>query len=267
MKLFLFALISLLPELIIAQPFLVNTASTNYSISERTLFSADKNCRVINCIIDNDKGYSSGFNILILIRIFNYENGPLLKKKPITTISPEEYVKSVVLPKLSTDMYLNVLTLEPANKKPTSKSFDSLIIYNGKTYQSMRGVVVVDFFNIVTIPKLQYFQTTPTLFNLAADTVPIFAWTSDSIPTPNIESNPRGKLFLLKKNATDEYTFFCLPSTCHDCSLSFYNEYVYRKNEGVIAFRSKYVYWHKSNHKGIPSGKYESKEYFYFREP
>ncbi len=265
MKILMLSILFIIPRLIYTQPVLITTTSSKYSVSQKSLYSKDKKCHIINCIISSNENYSTTGDILILIKIFEPYKRLSINKIPTNTCSLEEFVKKNVIPLLKLDMSLNALTLEPVSRHSSAKIFDSLVLSDGSKNVLLRGVIIIEFFQITSIPRLDLFQSTPTLFNLSADTISIYKWSADSIPTPNISSNPQGKIFLLKKPNDSSFIFFRLPFSCSHCSLSFYNEYLYQKDIGVIAFKSKYLYYYKSNHKGIPSGVYETNEYYYFR--
>ena len=253
--------ICLLPIFAGAQSFVIDKTAKGYSFNERELSSGDKKCRVFNCT--NQPGVSTMFNPLLVIKVFDLKKRSETRQLPQNAIAYETYLSSVVIPGLLNDQTLNVYTLEPQDRTVSARLFDSLIVYNGTTYEIIEAVVVVEFFDVASIPGLYDFQATPTLFNLAAEPIKVTAWLNDSIPSFGVKSKT-GKIFLCEKRGGD-YIFLRYSFRCQHCSLSFYNEYVYRNGEGVIAFKSKNIYYHQSNHPSISSGIYESNEYYYFR--
>ncbi|MEI9807650.1 MAG: hypothetical protein WDO16_07085 [Bacteroidota bacterium] len=136
-------------------------------------------------------------------------------------------------------------------------------MYNKGIYEICAGFITAEFFNLVSFKQVNALQTNRTIINTEATPVTVGDWVGDSLPVPVANDMIDRKMFLLKRN-NDDFIFFCHPSPASDSPLSFYNEYVYRRNYGIIAFKSKYLTKAKSNEISL-SQIYDSDEYYYFR--
>lgn len=246
--------------------FLINLNDSSFTYNEKKLNADDKTCYVFNCL---SKKYNKSGNLsikpLILFKVFGYTGTKSNISKPTRVIAIKDYVTSTVLPKLTADMLLKA-NFEIANSDPNFHLIDSLVIYDGKSYKLIEGsVVILEFFNIYPYKQKDPLQTNQSVLNIAADTIKIYEWVGDHLPIPNIEAMIDGRMFLLKKENKD-YTFFRHPFDCSDCPLSFYNEYIYRKDYGVVGFRSKYLQYNSDSLSREMFGKIiESDKYYYFK--
>ena len=227
-----------------AQIFLIDLNDSGFIYNENPLRSNNKVCYILNCLSKNYVKYGSfSLKPLILFKVFDHTGYEKIASKPLNTINLKDYLKNTILPKLSLDMSLKGKRFEFSNSDPNYHTLDSLIVYDGKSYRSIKGgVSVTEFFNVYAYSQLNPLQTSQSTFNIKAPPVKIYSWTPDSLPIPNVEELLGGRIFLFKKK-NKEYTFFRHPFDCSDCPFEFYNEYVYRKDYGVIAFRSKYLYF------------------------
>jgi hypothetical protein len=265
-NLILFFIIFTISNCVKAQVLLIDKQDNSYLISQLTLKAKNKTCRVINCL---SKEYieHSGMTAkpLFTVKVFDYRKTTGLSSRPVNAIKFDDYIKTTALSKLAADMLLRLPDLESTNSNVNLKVFDSVVIYDGRNYQLLEGgIVLAEFFNIYPFTQLHPLQTNQSVFNTKAGVVKIYSWTKDSIPVPKIDALIGGKMFLLKvKN--DSYTFFRHPFMCSDCPLTFYNEYIYKKDYGIIAFKSKYLYPNTDTEFRLAGNVLESDEYYYFR--
>jgi hypothetical protein len=268
MKIKILVFILLFPLFISAQNLLINKTDSGFIINERILSSKGKTCRLINYVSKDYIPFNAySFKPLIIIKIFNNNQRiETLPRRPNKLLDFHDYVKGTIIPTLNADMLSRIDVIGGIFHGATTNIFDSLILHDGKTYQYIPGVIVVEFFNLLDFDQLNILQTNQTIINTKAKIAPIYSWVQDSLPLPDIPGNvkvmPNGKIFSLKKKGND-YIFFRWPFDCSDCTLNFYNEYVYRKDYGIIAFKSKYLFL--SNNKFSPEKIGESREYYYFR--
>ena len=246
-----------------SQVFFINLNDSLYIYNEKVLSAGDKNCYVLNCLSRNfTKRGNISLKPLILFKAFGYTGKKSISSKPTKAILFKDYVNSKIVSKLNADMLLKA-HFEMANSDPNFHVIDSLIIYDGNTYQLIEGgVFILEFFNVSPYKQKDPIQTNQSVLNTSADTIKVSEWVGDHLPIPNIDEIIDGRMFLLKKEKND-YTFFRHPFDCSDCPLSFYNEYVYRKGYGIIAFKSKYLFKRILEYHIGNIG--ESKEYYYFR--
>lgn len=247
-----------------SQVFLINLTDSSFIYNEKVLKANDKNCYVFNYLSKKyTKSASFSFKPLILFKVFDYTEIKLNIPKPTKAILVSDYLNSTVLSKLRLDMQLKSKSFEVSNSDPNVHVIDSLIIFDGKSYKLIKGgVVVLEFFNVCAYTQIDPMQTNQSALNIKASPVKVHEWVNDNEPIPNIEALIDGKMFLLKKEKND-YTFFRHPFDCSDCPLSYYNEYVYRKDYGIIAFKSKYLYNQTAEFVIEKIG--ESNEYYYFK--
>jgi len=160
-------------------------------------------------------------------------------------------------------MQLKGRNFEVSNSDPNYHVIDSLIVYDGKSYSLIQGgVIILEFFNIYPYKQVNALQTNQSTLNIKANVVKVHSWVLDSLPIPNVDAMIDGRVFLLKRQ-TNNYTFFRHPFDCTDCPLTFYNEYVYRKDYGIVAFKSKYLSYNTSEFAMEKIN--ESNEYYYFK--
>lgn len=247
-----------------SQVFLINLTDSSFTYNEKILKANDKICYVFNYLSKNNtKSGNFSLKPLILFKVFDYKAIKLDTTKPTKAILVSDYLNSTVLPKLSLDMQLRAKSFEVSNSDPNFHVIDSLIVFDGKSYRLLEGgVVVLEFFNVCAYTQIEPVQTNQSALNIKANPIKVYEWVNDNEPIPNIEALIDGKMFLLKKEKND-YTFFRHPFDCSDCPLTFYNEYVYRKGFGIIAFKSKYLF--KQTAEFVIEKIGESREYYYFR--
>lgn len=250
-----------------SQVFLVNLDESGFTFNENILNSNDKACYVLNCL---SKEYikSGGFPIkpLLVFKVFEYTGKRVKIAKPSACILLNDYLKKTVLGKLVSDMWLKADNLTSANSDPNTFLIDSLVIYDGQSHFWIDGgICIEEFFNVYPFQQVNLLQTNQSIFNTQSLVSPIHSWTADSLPIPEVEEMLGGKMFLLRKDK-DEYTFFRHRFDCSDCTLSFYNEYVYKKDYGVIGFMSKYLQYNNNATSREMSGKIiESDKYYRFK--
>lgn len=257
-------MIAQFPLLLWSQLILIDKTNSNYIINDQTLSAKGKTCRVINCLSKNyADGGASSVRPFVLFKVFDYTAKIPLAKKPENAIYIDDYIKTTVVPQLEADMYIRIDDFAVANRN-SSQLLDSLILYDGKTYQLLNGVIVSELFNVTGFKQLNVLQTNQTLINIEATIVQTSIQTKDSIAIAKTgKGSTFGKMFLRKKNGND-FTFFREPFFCRDCFFDFNNEYVYRKEFGIIAFKSKYIY-RTSGYAKVEGDFATSTEYYYYR--
>lgn len=247
------------------QSIFVDAGSDGFTINFKKLAAKDKTCFLVNCIksgfVDNSQNLT--IKPLIVLKAFDCKAATGRMKSVENLLSLQNYCDKFVVPALIKDMEVNLTTLQPIEAITPVNTFDSLIILKNGKFEVYTGLRVAEFFNLVSFPQASVLQTNRTIFNEQATVVSIQSWTGDSIPNPAVDEMIGQKVFLLKKSG-NEFTFFCHPSFCDDCPLNFYNEYIYRKDYGVVAFKSKYVF--RDRHAGHGRSRIEeSDDYYYFR--
>jgi len=247
-KQILILIISLYPLLVNAQILLIDKTDTDYLFNENILRSKDKVCYVFN-YLSKDYIEHGGFSLkpLIMFKVFDYAGEENVALKPMNSINLKDYLKNTILPKLSLDMSITKNNFQLTNSDLNIRTFDSLVIYAYKQTDPL--------------------QTNQSVFNIKSMIVSIHSWVLDSLPIPRVEEILGGRMFLLRKSKND-YTFFRHAFDCSDCPLTFYNEYVYRKDYGIIAFKSKYLQFYNGDAslRDPYEGRIlESDKYYYFR--
>jgi hypothetical protein len=247
-----------------AQVFLINTSCNDYLRTEKKVSAGSKNCFIINFLSKTSVGFGGRqFKPFILLKVFDYRDTVTLSEPPKDILKFEEYVAGTVLPKLNAQALLPVNNFTANASSSNINQFDSLVIFDGSSYKLIPGVLIIEFFNLYDFKQSTVLQTNQTNINTKAKVVGVYKWVNDSLPIPQIKEwkdPPDNKIFLLKKVGAD-FTFFRWPSSCADCPLTFYNEFVFRKGFGVISFKSKFIRKNLSPGKKIA----ESFEYFYFK--
>ena len=249
------------------QVFLVNLTDSTFIYNEKSLNAKDKVCYVFNCLIRRNIDYAANsFRPLIVFKVFDFVGTKKNISQPIRFTLLKDYLKKTIVPKLNADVLLKANNFRMTNSDPNVHVIDSLIVYDGKSYSLIEGgIVILEFFNVYPYKQLNPLQTNQSALNIDADTVQIHSWVGDNLPIPNIDDLINGRIFLLKKDKND-YTFFRHPFDCLDCPLTFYNEYVYRKDYGIIAFKSKYLQPYKDvEFKSLFGKIIESTQYYYFK--
>lgn len=252
------------------QVFLVNLTDSGFIFNENDLKAEDKTCYILNCLSKNEINDGDGnlLKPLLIFKVFDYRDSKNDISKPANSILFKDFLKTTVLTKLARDIPLktNANNFEMTNSDQNILVIDSLVVCNGKSYTLLKGgVCLLEFFNVCNYKQLSPLQTNQSILNLGADTVQIHSWAGDNLPIPMIDEMIDGRFFLLKKRKND-YTFFRHPFNCSDCPLSFYNEYVYRKDYGVVAFKSKHLLFNTDPATISFAGRIiESDKYYYFK--
>ena len=255
--------------LVNAQILLIDKTDTDYLFNENILRSKDKVCYVFN-YLSKDYIEHGGFSLkpLIMFKVFDYAGEENVALKPMNSINLKDYLKNTILPKLSLDMSITKNNFQLTNSDLNIRTFDSLVIYDGEKYRLIKGgVSLIEFFNVYPYKQTDPLQTNQSVFNIKSMIVSIHSWVLDSLPIPRVEEILGGRMFLLRKSKND-YTFFRHAFDCSDCPLTFYNEYVYRKDYGIIAFKSKYLQFYNGDAslRDPYEGRIlESDKYYYFR--
>lgn len=249
------------------QSILIDVTNNSYDINFQTLSSKGKTCFLVNTIrrdlVTSNSVSNLAIRPFIIFKIFGVKVSRSNEKPSANMTSLNDYCANSVIPALVEDMKVNLSSLRQINEITSANTFDSLIVYNKGIYEIYSGLVLAEFFNLISFKQINALQTNRTIINTDATPVTIAEWVGDSLPVPAIDDMIDRKMFLLKRNG-DDFTFFCHPSRASDSPLSFYNEYVYRKGYGILAFKSKYLTKAKSNEKSL-SQVYDSDEYYYFR--
>jgi hypothetical protein len=258
------ALLVLVNSLCKGNSIIIDSFDGHFVFNSTTLTAKGKTCLLFNYL---SKDYLTEpqyaellLRPLISIRVFDGKLITDVSQSNTNALKFTDYYRKTVVPALTEDMKVSISNLHQLNQISSTNTFDTLFLLNGSKYDAYVGLVVIDFFNVVSFHQSNLLQTGRTIFNTDAAIPQISEWIKDSLPIPNVDDMINDKMFLLKKNQQD-YTFFRHASTCEDCSLNFYNEFTYRKDFGIVAFKSKYVYRDKKAISPI----IESPEYFYFR--
>jgi len=252
-----------------AQVFLINLNDSAFIFNENTLKANEKTCLVFNCLSKSQtRQGNNSLRPLLLFKVFDYKCRKKIVSKPGKSISISDYLTNSVVPKLNLDMQLKANDFEVSNSDPNYHLIDSLIVNDGTSYNLIQGgVLILEFFNVFPFKQTNPLQTNQSAFNINANVIEVGSWVLDSLPIPNVEAMIDGRIFLLKKEIND-YTFFRHAFDCSDCPLTFYNEYVYRKDYGIIAFKSKYLQFYKGDIslRDPYAGRIlESDKYYYFK--
>jgi hypothetical protein len=248
-----------------SQVLVANMNDTNYVVNRKLLTAGDKKCLTINIFskyfIEFGNGY---YRPLLFLKIFDPNAAVKINSIPKSAITIEEFMKRTVLPVLGADMNLSVFNLESGFKGSNSVACDSFYLFDGTNYEFLGGTLIIDFFNQADFPQQTVQQTNQTILNTKATLVNLAGWTQDSVPIVKITGLNFSKIYLIAKTNLD-FTFSKYASLCSHCQLNFYNEYVFRKDYGIIAFRSKYF-------KRKPDARYDppyiltsTNEYFSFK--
>ncbi len=266
-NIFLFTL-AVLPLLVTGQVLLIDKTDSNYIINEKKL-SANKDtvCYIFNCINKSDNLFleTSGVTPFVFIKSYGESKKKILVNMPANIKNLDEYVTETVLPKLKADLYLRVNDLGTASRGPDNRSvYDSLVIFDGKNYQLIGGIIEINFYNLLDFEQIHPQQATSTIINTKAKVVP-FKMVSGfpQIQIKEIDDYP--KLFLIKKNG-ENYTFSAHMTMTKDDPFNYYREFIYRKGYGIIAFKGKWFYYYPFM--GISGGRleiYDTDQYYYFK--
>lgn len=266
-NIFLFVL-AVLPLFVSGQAILIDKTDSNYIINEKKLSaSKDTVCYIFNCINKSDELWleTGGLIPFIFIKSYGESKKKVLANKPAKFMSLNEYVKETVSPKLKADLYLRVNDLGTASRGPENLSlFDSLIIFDGKTYQLITAIIEINFYNLLDFEQIHPQQATSTIINTKAKVVPYKM--VNGFPQFQVEEiDDYPKLYLTKKDGED-YTFNAHPTSTKDDPFNYYKEFVYRKGYGIIAFKGKWFYYYPFM--GIEGGRlemYDTDKYYYFK--
>jgi len=241
-------IISLYPLLINAQIFLIDKTNTDYSFNESSFQVGNKVCFTVNALSISDSFFivNDGVKPLVFFKVFDFENKKqIITKKPLRYMSLDEYVKSNVTPKLKADLYLYVTTLGNVSHAPNINSFDSLIVYDGKNYKLLTGVIEVNFYNLMDFKQTHIQQSNQTIINTSATIAPLIRNERNGQMEVDIDSTGQmdtyGKLYLIKKK-DDLYTFRWVQIGRDEESPFdyYYREFVYKKDYGIVSFKSPY---------------------------
>jgi hypothetical protein len=237
---------------------------SNYLYNEKLVHSGEKTCLIINYLSRNYNDISgNAIRPLCVIKIFDYVSKVPVDGKRVKPYSVSLFIKEKINTILSNSFSAKIDDLDIINKSLAIYLFDSLIINNGESFELIQGaVIIMEFFNVYPFRQITPLQTNQYILNVKAIRAKIYNWTKDSIPIPQVDVMIGGKIFLLKQSGND-FVFFRHSFDCSDCPMTFYNEYVYRKEYGVIAFRSKYLFYNTNEFVMEKIG--ESNEYCYFK--
>ena len=241
--------------------------SDEYMITQTDLKNGNVKCKLINCIkkefIFNEN--SQLIKPLILFKIFGVkiENPSVSLKIKSASLGFDLYLKQTVLPMLLADMQLGVSNIGQNKSVQSINVFDTIILFSSGNYEIYKGVICAEFFNLIDFEQYHILQSNQTILNTKAKIIKVEQWLKDSLPIGEnnnyeVESS---KIFLLKKD-NDHYVFYKYSLKDEDSPLSFYREYVYKKDYGIIAFKSKFLFRIKDEYR---SDIIASDEYYYFR--
>jgi len=262
-------IISSSPLLIKAQVFLIDKTSTDYSFNEKPFEIDHKVCYTVNakCVSDSLLMAIEGTKPLVFFKVFDYKKKQTIKK-PLHYLSLEDYVKNDVVTKLKQDLYLHVTTLGNVSHIPNINVFDSLVIYDGKDYKLMTGIIEINFYNLIDFKQTHIQQCNQTIINTMAKIAPLSRNERNGEMDVDIDSigqiDAYGKLYLIKKSG-DLYTFRWEQIERNEDNPFdyYYREFVYKKDYGIVSFRSPYFFRR--------TGEYDmekivaTNEYYYFK--
>lgn len=240
-----FLAFALFPLLVIGQALLIDKTDRTYIINEKKLSaSKDTVCYTFNCINTSDKLFfeTGGLTPFIFFKAYGEIKKKSLANRPIKFKSLEDYVTETVVPKLKADLYLRVNDLGTASRGPENVDvYDSLVIFDGKYYQLLTGIIEVNYYNLLDFEQIHPQQATSTIINTKAKLAPFKIVNGfPQIQVEEIDDYP--KLYLTNKNG-DDYTFNANPTFNKDDPFNFYREFVYRKGYGIVSFKGKYPYY------------------------
>lgn len=262
------SILMLCPVLLKAQVFLIDKTDSNFIVNEKMLFAKkDTGCYSVNCINKSDELFdeTDGLTPFVFVKAFGDGKKIMLTSRPAKFRSLVDYVKETVIPKLKADLYLRVTDLGTASRGPDNRSvYDSLVIFDGKTYQLLIGIIEVNFYNLLDFKQIQPQQATSTIINIKAKVVPFKM--VDGFPQIQVEEiDDYPKLYLINKEGRD-YTFSAHMTMTTDDPFNYYREFIYRKGYGIIAFKGKWFYHYPFM--GIAGGRlelYDTDKYYYFK--
>jgi len=259
----------LYPSLINAQIIFIDKTSKDYSFNEKTFEIDKKVCYTINATNTNYAFFieSEGIKPLIFFKVFDFENKKqLIIEKPLHFMSLENYVKNNAMAKLKADLYLYINTLGNVSHESNINVFDSLVIYDGKNYKLMTGVVEVNFYNLMDFKQTHIQQCNQTIINTMAIVAPLIRNEFNGQIEVNIDSTEQmdtyGKLYLIKKT-NDLYTYRWVQIGRNEDSPFdyYYREFVYKRDIGIVSFKSPYFFKSYEFERGI----HASKEMYEFK--
>jgi hypothetical protein len=269
MKKYSLLLIAFFPIIMEAQPLLIDKTNTDYSFNEKTFEISNKVCHTVNVICTSDSLLSENrVKPLVFFKIFDFGDKRVTIKKPLRYLKLEDYIKNDVVVKLKWDLQLYVTTLGNVSHTPNISVIDSLIIYDGKDYMIMSGVVEINFYNLLDFKQTHIQQCNQTILNTMAMIAPLYRNERNGEMNVDIDSTGQmdlyGKLYLIKKK-DDLYTFRWVQLDHDEHSpFDYYSrEFVYKKDYGIISFRSPYFFRRTGEFKTEKIG--ATNEYYYFK--
>ena len=249
---------SLYPLLITAQIFLIDKTNADYLFNEKSFEVEGKTCYAMNAICISYSSFieNDGIKPLVFFKIFDFESKKqTIIKKPSQFLRIEDYVKNDVIVKLKWDLQLYVTTLGNVSHTPNMNVIDSLVIYDGKSYKLMTGVVEINFYNLMDFKQTHIQQCNQTIINTLAMVAPLIRNEKNGQTEVDIDStgqmDPYGKLYLIERK-NDLYTFrWAQVGRDEDSPFDYYyREFVYKKDYGIISFKSPYFSRSKDFHVG-----------------
>ncbi len=253
------------------QSFLVDRTDSDYLVNEKNLSTGDKTCYTVNCISKDDSLFETtgGLTPLVFIKIFTLSSKKQLSQKPSHVLSLKDYISKIAVPGLKADLYLSAVDMRSVSNSPNVNVYDSLILFDGKSYCLLEGVVEVSFYNLLDFDQLHIQQSNPTIINTKAKVAPLVKNGKNGLMVVDIDKTEQQgifqKLYLTKKqNDLFSFTLISIDRT-EDDVLDYEREFVYKKGYGIVEFKGKWLFYHKSDLPKEPRGLFASPEYYYFK--
>lgn len=194
---------------------------------------------IVNCYSKNYITTRQNLSVrpLLVFQVFEPSIDSINVNTQTPLLSFQECLDSLMT-QLEADMNLRVDDLiQSSDLEYYSLMFDTLMIVSGKNTMLFKGVIKLDFFNIIEFKQVHPLQINQTIFNIKGPIVPVYSWTKDSIPIFNVDYIDK-KIFLQKK-IKNNYWFYRYPEYNEDSISSFPVGYLYSKEYGVVSLRTR----------------------------
>jgi len=251
----------------VSRVMLLDFSTKGYSFNRQTLTEGSQSCLLINVLANEvvNDGLYKGCRPLLVFQVFSMSVTELDKTHYFETVSISAILNNQALPLLKKDLGPRSITdlIQTSAIESATIITDSLIIQDGNTTMLIKGFVKTDLFNVIEYEQFHSLQVNQTIFNTQSLITPVHSWVADSIPVFDASYIDK-KIFLYSKDSAG-YFFYKFPERNEDDPLSFPTGYLYKKEYGVIALRSKNIWWNKGDGYLPGNSICTSKEYYSFK--
>jgi hypothetical protein len=234
------------------QVFLIDKTSRRFIINEKILTAKEKHCYVVNCISKDDSLFQAteGLTPFIFIKVFSESSMKhQLKEKPANCFSLEEFILKTALPVLKTDMLMNVVNMAPALNRNVVNVYDSIVVFDGKNYSLLEGLVEVSSYNLLDFEQLHIQQSSVTIINTKAKVAPVFKSTYNGLDYVDYDKVDQQAIFpklnLIKKDGDRfKFSLLVIDHNSHD-AFDYHRDFIYKKGHGIVEFTGKWLFFMK----------------------